>query len=248
MMARCARFDATTLALISGVLLGACTGNAAPPGTLVGKYAIRGVLTENTCGLSGLPTVNPLEFNVELREDEGLGYWVQAKSASNSGRLATDGTFRFSVSQTQLLSSTTSAKQLEPSDFRAPDTEFDLQKTTCAVSIVETIEGSLMRRQDAEGRIVTSTSASSSGAVADLVADDTIQVTPSAGSDCNSQLAALGGKYLALPCQASYELHGALDARDATPELAGAGAGGSAAGSSGASGSAGQPAAGSTAP
>jgi hypothetical protein len=251
-MTRSARLESKTLVVVGGVLLSACAGSSAP-GTLVGKYEIRGVLVENTCGSSGLPAVNPLEFRVELREDDGLGYWAQTKSARNTGRISADGTFQFTVSQTQVLSDTTSAKTLEPGDFAGATTaDFDLQRKTCAVSIVETIEGSLLRRQDSSGRIVTSTSASSSSAGAsDLVADDTIEVTPSAGSDCNSQLAALGGNYLVLPCQATYQLRGALDTSTATEEAAGAGgtAAGSSASAGATAGAAGaRPAAGSAAP
>lgn len=232
---RSTKFEATWM-LIGGAWLGACAGSSSP-GTLVGDYAVRGVLQENTCGTSALATVNPLTYSVQVREDDGVGYWVLSKSTPNTGKLASDGTFRFSVSQSKLLSDTTTTKQLEPSDFLASGasgTDFDLKKTTCAVSIIETIEGSLVRRQDSEGRVVTSTSASSdSDSTSDLVAQDTIVVTPSSGSDCNAQLSALGGSYLALPCQASYELRGALD----TSKVKAAGGAG-AAGTSGAGGNA----------
>jgi hypothetical protein len=183
------------------------------PGTLVGKYAVRGVLVENTCGQSALPAVNPLTFVVELREDQGVGYWVPDKAPRNTGSLSQDGSFRFTVGQTQVISQGApgqATQNLQPSDFLAsPDTNFDLKQTTCAVTTTQTIVGSLQRKQAADGGIVIS-AAPDGGALGDLIAESTIAVAPSAGSDCNSALAALGGNYVALPCQARYELQGQL--------------------------------------
>jgi hypothetical protein len=57
-------------------------------------------------------------------------------------------------------------------------------------------------------------------AAEDLSAEHLIQVVPTSGSDCNGALAALGGAFLALPCEARYVLSGSLDTSMATVKVA----------------------------
>lgn len=199
------------------VLLSGCTQGSAA-GTLVGRYTVKGVLVENTCGQAGLPTVNPLEFIVELREDQGVGYWVPSESPRNTGSLDDDGSFRFIVSQTQVVNQPANgARNLEPQDFVTLNPDFDLQQPrACALTTREIVAGSIQRRQSPDGGVSVSAVRSGDAGTSDLAGDDdllaenTIEVSPSAGSDCNRALAALGGTFLALPCQARYVLHGSL--------------------------------------
>ena len=50
----------------------------------------------------------------------------------------------------------------------------------------------------------------------DLSAEHVIEITPTSGSECNVALAALGGAFSALPCEARYLLSGSLDTSGAT--------------------------------
>lgn len=193
------------------LVLGACQGGSSP-GTLIGTYAVRGVLVENTCGQTGLPTVNPLEFSLELREDQGVGYWIPTKNNRNSGIVNADGSFTFTTSQTQVLGQSSATQNLQPSDFAAnsPDSNFDLRQTTCAVTVTERITGNLARWISLTGSTAAG-GAGSAGVDMDLTGRDEIAVAPSAGSSCNAALTAFGGAYSALPCGASYVLRGTLD-------------------------------------
>jgi hypothetical protein len=194
---------------IAGVLAATGCMQGAKAGTLVGDYSVRGVLVENTCGQTALPAANPLMFALELREDQGIGYWIPDKAPRNTGSLGADGSFRFALAQTQVISQSTGPAQLEPGDFlQSPDTNFDIKKSTCAVTMTQTVMGKLQRRRAADGSLVVS--ADDAGAATDLTADNLIAIAPTAGSDCNPALIALGGSYQALPCQARYELHGEL--------------------------------------
>src|SRR5690348_14651619 len=102
----------------SFLILGCCAaatacaaGSAA--GTLVGQYNVTGVLVENTCGQTALPTTNPLSFAVEIREADGVGYWVPAKSSQNMGSVRDDGTFSFTISQSSVVSQSTAGDNLQ---------------------------------------------------------------------------------------------------------------------------------------
>jgi hypothetical protein len=208
---------ASSLAIAT--LVGACN-ESTPSGTLVGFYAVQGVLTENSCGQSALPAASPLKFDVQIREDDGVGYWRQAKQGDSTGSLNARGEFRFSVSQTKVLSSGQMGQgQLQPNNFITLMPDPDLQQPrTCAITIRETVSGSLRRRNAADGGAVVEVSgvdAAASSTEDDLSADHIIDVAPSAGSDCNMALMALGGSYLALPCDARYTLRGTLLATNA---------------------------------
>jgi hypothetical protein len=211
------------LAISVAVLSIACN-ESAPTGTLVGFYTVQGVLIENSCGQSALPAVTPLKFDVQIREDGGVGYWSQAKQAQSTGSLNSRGEFRFSASTTKVVSSGQPG-QLQPSNFTSLQPDFDLQQQrTCALTVRETITGSLQRRNAADGGAVVELApgdAAVSGSN-DLDAEHVIEVTPSAGSDCNLALTAFGGNYLALPCGARYVLQGSLQL--ATGAAAGAAA------------------------
>jgi hypothetical protein len=190
-----------------------CTPGGTHPGTLVGTYAIRGVLAENTCGQTGFPTANPLSYDVELREDDGLGYWMPSKQSQNTGSFNSAGAFHFTESQTEVLSMGLANPNPSPSDFVTQGPDFDIQQKTCAVTIDETIDGSVLRRDAADGGMVVAVAAADGGSASqdtDLVGEDLIVVTPSSGSDCNMDLTAFGGAYLTLPCDARYEMTGML--------------------------------------
>jgi hypothetical protein len=217
----------TSLVLAS---LCACTPGT-KPGALVGRYAVHGVLVENSCGQSALAASSSLDFVVEIRVDSGVAYWNPVKATPSSGTLTTSGDFRFTMSETQVVSS--GMRQLEPGDFAnaSANPDFDLQRSrACALTRKQTVKGNLGRR--IEDGVVTDTSASKRSSDAgygdadgddDLDAEHVIEVAPTSGSDCNVALAALGGPYLTLPCEARYLLSGNLDTRRALTSAAGNG-------------------------
>jgi hypothetical protein len=212
----------TSSAIATGCALCACQ-QGTPSGTLVGRYDVRGVLVENTCGQSGLPTSNPLQFSVELREDQGVGYWVPSKMSQNTGSLGADGSFRFAVSSTQQVAQTTQANNnLQPSDFRSLDPDFDLKKATCALTNMQTVSGTLRRRLTTDGGVIDTGNAADAAATDDLVAENVIAVSPTTGSDCNAVLVTYGGAFQNLPCQARYELSGKLISDSNNSSAAGA--------------------------
>ena len=205
----------------SVVVLGLCAcDQGTKPGALVGSYAIHGVLIENTCGQAALPTANPLDFVVELRTDSGVAYWMPDKSTPASGTLSESGNFRFAMSETQVVGGVPGMRQEEPSDFLSTEPDFDLkrqQARACALTRKQTVSGKVARR--VEDGVVNETPRSTdrdaaseeSSADVDLSAEHLIEVAPSSGSNCEGALAALGGAFLALPCEARYVLNGSLD-------------------------------------
>jgi hypothetical protein len=210
------------VAMAVAVLSIACN-ESTPTGTLVGIYTVQGVLIENSCGQSALPAVTPLKFDVQIREDGGIGYWSRAKQAASTGSLNSRGEFRFSTSSTKVVSSGQPG-QLQPSNFTSLQPDFDLQQRTCALTVRETITGSVRRRNAADGGAIIELSQGDAAVSSsnDLDAEHVIEVTPSAGSDCNLALTAFGGNYLVLPCNARYVLQGSLQL--ATGAAAGAAA------------------------
>ena len=204
------------------VVLGLCAcSQGTKPGALVGNYAIHGVLVENTCGQSALPTVNPLDFVVELRTNSGVAYWMPEKASPASGTLNDSGSFRFTMSDTQVVKGAPGVSQEQPSDFLSTEPDFDLkaqQARGCALTRKQTVSGKVARRL--EDGVVNETPSSNARDAAieesesgdgDLSAEHVIEVTPTSGSNCDGALAALGGAFLALPCEARYLLNGSLD-------------------------------------
>ncbi len=181
-------------------------------GDLVGVYAIKGALVTNTCGQQALPAVNPLKFEVEIRQDDRVGYWQTDKQPQRAGELDEDGAFLFVGEQTSLVSSMRTARNdLEPGEFVSLTPDFDLKTTNCAMRVKETIEGSVVRRvvfvDGGEPQIDDANPASKY----DLTGDNTIEVSATSDSDCSKSLAAYGGTFMNLPCMAHYVLSGDLE-------------------------------------
>jgi hypothetical protein len=210
---------------------------------LVGVYTVDGRLTENTCGIQALPTPNPLKYRVEIREKDGVGYWVPDKQVRNLGSLNERGDFRFVLAQSQVYSNGTPTQiQQQPNDFIPPVLQAEPGQqpmAACVLTIKQTVSGSLRRRNAADGGGVIELPQAGDD---DLIADNVIEVSPTIDSKCNPALAMLGGTYLTLPCSARYTMDGRLNGA----EMAGA-AGGLAA-VSGSAGAAGAPTAGAAAP
>lgn len=246
MQRRGARFAALSGLALAAALSG-CK-NAIDDAALVGVYSITGVLTENSCGQTALPAPNPLEYRVEIREKDGVGYWVPSKQSQNLGSLNAQGQFRFALTQTQVYGMLAPPID-QPGDFfpasngrNDPDLIGNQTQAQCVLTLRQTVSGSLHRRNAVDGGGIVELGSDEDAS--DLTADNVIDVTPSSASNCNDALSAFGGTYLALPCSARYVMQGTLagasgdqNGASTPPTSAGgrAGAGtGSAAGASGA--------------
>lgn len=180
-------------------------------GDMVGVYAINGALVSNTCGQSALPAVDPLKFEVEIRQNDRVGYWQTDKQPQRSGELDEDGSFLFIGEQTSLVSSMRGGRDLEPGDFVSLTPDFDLKTTNCSMRVKETIEGSVARRIVAVDGGEPEIDDANPDSKHDLTGDNTIEVSPTPDSDCSKSLAAYGGPFANLPCMAHYVLSGELE-------------------------------------
>jgi hypothetical protein len=206
------RILATVLTALALSSLGCMKKAEQAPGVLVGSYAITGTLIENSCG-SGLSTKNPLTFSAAIRDSDGVINWQVAKGAASTGVLRADGQYRFVTEQATSLGPQVMPKtNLQPSDFFTNQADFDLKKTNCTLLTKESIFGTLHRMLSIDGGVVQE----DAGVGADLSGDNTIEVTVAAGADCSAVLAANGGSYLTLPCEAHYSLEGSLDTSSST--------------------------------
>ena len=199
-----------------------------PPGELVGEYAIRGTLLENTCGDEALPANERLDFNVQIRDDGVQALWLLNPPA-RPGTLSDDGKFDFeSESLFPVQSSQVSAPVPFTADPEAFTSEEDLDRldpaagasNPCTLIIVERMRGSIFR--DLEGPRVPAAEPDSEDEAAegdpiieplassDLIANNEIIIRAANGSDCALVMQAHGGPFEALPCQARYDVEGDL--------------------------------------
>lgn len=182
------------------------------PGDLVGDYAITGTLVEHTCGKAALPAADPMVFDVELREDNGQGYWI-VKPPARSGTLASDGAFHFEVESSQSVSAgPTPAPEPDPEREVDPELAVDPERfesmapaAHCTLLVHETIRGTV-HRPDADAGDIHVTG--------DLAGVNDIEVRAASDTDCGFVLEAQGGIWERLPCQVSYKLAGVLLASD----------------------------------
>jgi hypothetical protein len=190
-----------------------------PVGELVGAYRIRGALMENSCGSAALPAADPLNFDVQIRKQNGSGLWLVAAPPPQPGSLSNDGDFRFERLATYDVGERPSVELLVEMDIeRLSDPEAarqlgDDSGKPCRLTVAERVAGTLLRdsldenagdESDAAGE----ERASSSGA--DLIGENEIAVRVAAGSDCRPSLEENGGPFERLPCVVRYELEGEL--------------------------------------
>lgn len=189
-----------------------------PPGELVGVYAIEGALTKNECGTEALPAADPLSFDVELRKQDGTGYWLQGMPPAWPGLLSEDGAFSFELEQSYAVDP---KARRAPDPFSAMDPEaladpsayddFDdaAQGQPCLLRIVESLEGTVLRDLSTRGHASKSGPAPDESSSPDLVGDNAIAISAASG-DCGLVMREEGGPFEALPCAAHYDLVGTM--------------------------------------
>lgn len=80
------------------VALGALGCPSEYPGEPVGTYAVTAAVGESSCG-PGIGGSGPLEFEVEIRRDGEVGYWIGPDGLARVGRIDEQGTYRFKLEQ-----------------------------------------------------------------------------------------------------------------------------------------------------
>lgn len=178
------------------------------PGEEVGSYAISGELMENSCGREALPAADPLEFQAQLRRENGVGYWVVQPPAT-AGRLDEDGAFSFRRDSVTDLEEPAQARVEQPEDYFVNPDEADRpsDEPLCRLRIEEEIRGRVLRVSAMDALLGD---ADAGGAEYDLEGENTIEIRAMSGSDCGRVVASGGGPFAQLPCQVRYEITGTL--------------------------------------
>lgn len=173
-----------------------------PPGEAVGTYDVTGTLLENSCGEQALPAVDPMVFQVELRADGEIGYWLVAPPA-RSGRLTEAGEFSFDLERSYLVEG---AAPPEVGIVIDPEVAIDPERIdreqmpgACMLFVHESIDGSILLDAAADGDDSTAS---------DLSGENEIAVRASAEPACAALLVDAGGPWHALPCRVRYDLAG----------------------------------------
>ncbi len=204
-------------------LCGAACTKSTPSGVLVGKYAVKGSLIDNSCGQVALPASNPLNYVVSLRDDNGTATWAPDKSSSAGGSLSGNGAFNFETQLTRDMGTTVQANQnLQTGDLLTPGGDPDLIKRHCIMVTIDTLAGVIHKRlADASldagdgAQLGDASTSATATTTADLTGDETVQVMAATGADCTAALAIAGGPYTVLPCGLHYKLEGTLQAEPA---------------------------------
>jgi len=203
---------ASKLVLVSFALAGgAC--QAAPPGDLVGAYAITAELMENTCGDAALPLAEVLEYRVELRRDGRTAYWMIGSPPGNQG-VYLSGDVSFERQEHFMVDDESEPidpelSELDPIalygyDPLDPTAEPDDGETFCTLIVRESIDASVLLEDGADA---------DDGALA-LEGTNTIEMSATRDSECRRVLDTAGGPFEQLPCAAEYEITGTLLASD----------------------------------
>lgn len=157
----------------------------------MGSYQVEGRLLENECGQTGEHFRSSFSFQVELRHDGDMGYWVSGSHRPVPGKLdRTDGRFDFQLEQ-QLM----------------PDAPGMTNETSCVLLQQERIQGTLEDVPSERHADTPMTDAGMSNPPGRFNADNRIQLAPVPGADCSRALAP-AGPFAELPCTARYELEG----------------------------------------
>jgi hypothetical protein len=166
--------------------------------------------------------MDTLKFNVEVRRDRGEGLWIRDMPPPHSGRLDADGGFSFRLESIYDVPAgpragpdlESSADPVTAADPSAIDTRDRQVAAPCRLTIIESIDGKLLRdaRAGSDAGMQEPTDASVEDP-SDLMADNEIAIRPAAASNCARVMVDAGGPFEALPCSAHYALSGVLIAQ-----------------------------------
>lgn len=204
----------------------ACMQNQLP-GEPVGTYRVTGQLEQNSCGSTAVPAADPLQFEVQILDDDGSGVWALDDNPFVYGDLTEEGDFSFktetsyALEQNEVQPATTDEEEIA----RLLSPERESQPSPCVLVQVETVEGTLNKQEEGEEEDAgaddepsddeQSDDEQSDGGEADegrpdLEGENRIQIQPAPGSSCTRFTSAQGGVFLTLPCEISYTLQGQL--------------------------------------
>jgi hypothetical protein len=187
-----------------------------PPGELLGSYHVEGELKVNECGSEALPAADPLSFDVQIRRDARMGYWLQGMPPARAGHVGDDGSFSFALEQAYDVPTSEQAGaddavlNMDPDDLRDPSyyEKLDKQRSSaCRLTISEKVEGSMLRTL-LDDTVHESGTASDDDP--DLVGVNEITMSPDSAASCARVLKDNGGPFDQLPCTAHYDLTGKL--------------------------------------
>jgi hypothetical protein len=189
-----------------------------PPGELLGSYHVEGELMVNECGSEALPAADPLSFDVQIRRDARMGYWLQGMPPARPGSIGDDGSFSFALEQVYDVPTSEQAgsdnavlssdpeKLMDPSYYE----KIDMQRSTaCRLTVSETVEGSMLRTL-LDDMVHGSMTAGADEDSPDLVGVNEITMRPDSRASCARVLKDNGGPFEQLPCTAHYDLTGKL--------------------------------------
>lgn len=180
-MARVRTISLAAAAAAIALLGPACTGrDPYAPGTPLGTFHVSAALASSSCGV----VPDPWEFDVRLAHEASTLYWVQG-GAPISGSV--DSASR------AVLSAKDEHGVREP-DPRGRDPGCRVLREDALDVVLEGASGAAPAAE-LEGTV---------GFRGTLV----YRFTPTSGSDCAAETAALGGGFDALPCEVRYDVAG----------------------------------------
>jgi hypothetical protein len=168
-------------AALTSLLLSACNPGDLP-GREVGTFRVSARLDENGCGPSAQASVS-VEFDVEIRRDGDRGYWIPQGQAPVSGVLDERGAFLFQVA------SRVAVREEDPAAGLA----------ACTMDRFDEVRGTVTVASDADASAV---------APGRLLAEETLSIGATSGSDCSDRIGLGEGQFIGLPCQIRYGLEG----------------------------------------
>ncbi len=188
------------------------------PGDPVGTYSVTGQLEYNSCGSTAVPAVDPLEFVVQILDDDGAGVWALSNKPYVHGRLTSRGDFSFKTGTSyalepkQVRGATTDEEEI--ARLLSPDREeLTAAPAPCVLEQIETVRGTIFRRaetEESDASVEDDETYEDDGEVPDLEAENLIEIRPAAGCSCAGATSSSGGTFLALPCEIRYTLQGEL--------------------------------------
>jgi hypothetical protein len=170
---------AVVVLALAGSAAAGCTGHDPyRPGDSIGVFHVSGKLVSTSCGT----TPDPWEFDVRLRHDAAILYWVQG-DAPISGQL--DATARAVLKSTAVQT------------VRAADAK--TKTAACTMARSDVLDLALAP---------VATPAGDVGGATSFKGTLTYRFTVTDGSSCEDQVAESGGDFKTLPCDVQYDLAG----------------------------------------